>query len=82
LFYLSLCPEGLSKRGGPKTERQRQEGDRKALKFVIFVDYPKLTALAEYLKGVATISNTLNIPIPWILPTGLVINQQFYDKNP
>lgn len=55
---------------------------RKALKFVIFVDYPKLTALAEYLKGVATVSNTLNIPISWILPTGLVINQQFLIKNP
>ena len=54
---------------------------RKALNFVIFVDYPKLTALAEYLKGVAKISNTLKIPIPWILPTGLVINQQFYDKK-
>jgi DNA gyrase/topoisomerase IV subunit A len=37
---------------------------RKALKFVIFVDYPKLTALAEYLKSVAKVSNTLNIPIP------------------
>jgi hypothetical protein len=54
---------------------------RKALNFVIFVDYPKLTALAEYLKDVAKISNTLKIPIPWILPTGLEINQQFYDKK-
>jgi len=54
---------------------------RKALKFVIFVDYPKLTALAEYFKDVATVSNTLKIPIPWILPTGLVLNQQFYDKT-
>jgi DNA-directed RNA polymerase len=54
---------------------------RKALKFVIFVDYPKLTALAEYLKGIAKISNTLKIPIPWILPSGLEINQQFYDKK-
>jgi DNA-directed RNA polymerase len=54
---------------------------RKALNFVIFVDYPKLTALAEYLKDVAKISNTLKIPIPWILPTGLEINQQFYEKK-
>jgi hypothetical protein len=37
---------------------------RKALKFVIFVDYPKLSALGEYLKGIATVSNTLKIPIP------------------
>jgi len=54
---------------------------RKALKFVIFVDYPKLTDLAEYLKGIAKRSNTLKIPIPWILPTGLVINQQFYEQK-
>jgi DNA-directed RNA polymerase len=54
---------------------------RKALKFVIFVDYPKLTALAEYLKDVAKISNALEIPIPWVLPTGLVIKQQFYEKK-
>ena len=54
---------------------------RKALKFVIFVDYPKLTDLAEYLKGIAKRSNTLKIPIPWILPTSLVINQQFYEQK-
>jgi len=52
-----------------------------ALNFFIFVDYPKLTALAEYLKGVATISNKLKIPIPWILPTGIVINQQYFEKK-
>nr|QWO71370.1 RNA polymerase [Termitomyces sp. T123] len=54
---------------------------RKALKFVIFIDYPKLTALSEYLKGIAKVSKILNIPIPWILPNGLVIKQQFYDKK-
>jgi DNA-dependent RNA polymerase len=54
---------------------------RKALQIVIFVDYPKLSALAEYLKDIAKVSNSLNIPIPWILPTGLVINQQYYDKK-
>jgi hypothetical protein len=54
---------------------------RKALQIVIFVDYPKLSALAEYLKDIAKVSNSLNIPIPWILPTGLVINQQYFDKK-
>jgi DNA-dependent RNA polymerase len=37
---------------------------RKGLKFVIFVDYPKLSALLEYLKTIADISNKLNLPIP------------------
>ena len=54
---------------------------RRALSFVIFVEYPKLSALAEYLKSIAKVSNILKIPIPWILPTGLEINQQFYDKE-
>jgi len=54
---------------------------RKALNIVIFVDYPKLSALLEYLKTVADVSNKLNIPIPWILPTGLVVKQQFNAKE-
>jgi hypothetical protein len=37
---------------------------RKALTKVIFVDYPKLTELLNYLKGIAMISNKLGIPIP------------------
>jgi len=37
---------------------------RKALNFVLFIDYPKLTALAEYLKDIANISNKLKLPIP------------------
>ena len=51
---------------------------RKALNLVIFIKYPKLTNLVNYLKSIAKISNSLNIPIPWILPTGLVVKQQFY----
>jgi len=54
---------------------------RKALNISIFIDYPKLTALAEYLRGIANVSNKLNIAIPWNLPSGLVINQQFYEKK-
>jgi DNA-dependent RNA polymerase len=51
---------------------------RKALNISIFVDYPKLTALAEYLKGIANVANKLEIQIPWYLPSGLEINQQFF----
>ena len=35
----------------------------------------------NYLKDIAKVSNDLNIPIPLILPTGLVVNQQFYLKT-
>ena len=34
--------------------------------------------MVKYLKCVANIANTLKIPIPWTLPTGLVVNQQYY----
>jgi len=37
-----------------------------------------LTALAEYLKGVANVANKLEIMIPWYLPTGSIVNQQYY----
>jgi hypothetical protein len=51
---------------------------RKALNNAIYIDYPKLSALLDYLKTIADISNKLNLPIPWILPTGLVVQQQFF----
>ena len=54
---------------------------RDALNIVIFIDYPKLSSLLNYLKDIAKVSNKLKIPIPWILPTGLVVNQQFYLKE-
>ena len=54
---------------------------RDALNIVIFIDYPKLSSLLNYLKDFAKVSNSLKIPIPWIFPTGLVVNQQFYKKN-
>jgi hypothetical protein len=37
---------------------------RKALNIVIFIDYPKLSALLEYLKTIADISNKLKLAIP------------------
>jgi len=54
---------------------------RDALKIVILIDYPKLSNLVNYLKDIAKVYNKLKIPIPWILPTGLVVNQQFYKKT-
>lgn len=52
-----------------------------ALNFVIFVDYPKLSELLSYLKDIAKVSNKLKIPVIWKLPSGLIINQQFYAKE-
>jgi DNA-directed RNA polymerase len=51
---------------------------RKILNIVIFEDFPKLKELVGYLKTIADISNKLNLPIPWILPTGFVVQQQFH----
>nr|QWO71367.1 RNA polymerase [Termitomyces sp. DKA19] len=79
-YYIYKMKSDLTEKPLFFTERDFQNL-RKALKFVLFIDYPKLTALSEYLKGIAKVSKILNIPIPWILPNGLVINQQFYDKK-
>ena len=54
---------------------------RDALNIVIFIDYTKLSNFLTYLKDIAKVSNKLKIPIPWIFPTGLVVNQQFYLKK-
>lgn len=51
------------------------------LYFVIFNDYTKLKKLLEYLKSIANVSNKLKIPIPWILPLGLEVRQQFYKSE-
>jgi DNA-directed RNA polymerase len=50
----------------------------KALSVVIFKDYPKLAELLNYLKEIAHIYNKLQIQIPWKLPTGLLVKQQYY----
>lgn len=54
---------------------------RKALNFFIFIDYPKLSELLIYLKEIAKVSNKLIIPVIWKLPSGLIVNQQFYEKK-
>lgn len=41
----------------------------------------QLNSLLKYLKDIANVSNKLNITIPWILPSGLVVNQQFFAKE-
>lgn len=54
---------------------------RKALGVVIFEDYPRLAELLKYLKEIAHISNKLKLQIPWKLPTGLFVQQEYYQTN-
>lgn len=54
----------------------------KGLNKVLYKDYPKLDKLLKYFKEIAKIANTLNTYIPWTLPSGLVVKQQYYgDKQ-
>jgi DNA-directed RNA polymerase len=46
----------------------------KLLNKIIFHNYHHIKLLIDYLKGIAKIFNTYNLPIIWILPTGLEIN--------
>jgi len=48
---------------------------------VIFAEFPKINEFSLYLKKVATICTILNINIPWVLPTGLNVNQYYVDKT-
>ena len=54
---------------------------RKALISVLLNDFPRLKSFINYLKDIAKISNELEIQIPWILPTGLIVQQQYYAKK-
>lgn len=54
---------------------------RKALNIVLFNDYPKLKSLLNYLKEIAKISNVLKVQIPWVLPSGLLVQQQYYSTK-
>nr|YP_010697841.1 hypothetical protein P1S03_mgp04 [Porodaedalea chrysoloma]WCF76802.1 hypothetical protein [Porodaedalea chrysoloma] len=50
----------------------------KALNLALFKDSPKLLNLLNYFKDVAKIANKLGIFIPWTLPSGLNVQQQFF----
>lgn len=53
----------------------------KALNKVLYKDFPKLDSLLKYFKTIAHIANTLGCFIPWSLPTGLLVKQQYYGDN-
>jgi DNA-directed RNA polymerase len=53
---------------------------RVALHIVLYKEFPKLERLLKYFKEICHISNKLNRPIPWNLPSGFGVQQQFYTK--
>lgn len=47
------------------------------LKNVLYEATPALQNITKYLKDIATICVNANTYIPWVLPTGLIINQSY-----
>jgi DNA-directed RNA polymerase len=54
---------------------------RVALHIVLYKEFPKLKRLLKYFIKIASISNNLKLPIPWNLPSGFFVQQQFYTKK-
>ena len=53
----------------------------KILRDIIRKDFTKIHNLAKYLRNVAKLFNTLNIPIFWALPSGLNIYQSYLESK-
>jgi len=49
----------------------------KTIRKVLIHDYEKIGKLINYLKNIATLFNTLELPIMWNLPSGLQITQSY-----
>jgi len=47
------------------------------LNHIIYVEFPKLKTIENYLKRIAEICSILNIPIVWALPTGLKVDHYY-----
>jgi DNA-directed RNA polymerase len=47
----------------------------------LYLDFPRLKLLLNYLKDISKIANKLNISIPWALPTGLTVKQKYYGST-
>lgn len=53
----------------------------KAIDTVIYSEFPKLLDFTKYLKNIARLCTELNIAIPWKLPTGLNISQEYISTD-
>lgn len=51
------------------------------LKCIIEKDFVKIRNLIKYLKNIANLFNTLELPISWALPTGLTITQSYLESR-
>src|SRR5882762_9066847 len=47
------------------------------LNHIIYVEFPKLKTIENYLKKIAVFCSTLNIPIVWALPSGLNVDHYY-----
>lgn len=48
---------------------------------VIYNEFPKIKEFSIYLEEIAKICVSLNIPITWALPNGLIVNQYYEDSE-
>ena len=53
----------------------------KSIKFIIYNDFEKIKKLSKYLKNIAILFNSLELPITWTLPTGLTIKQSYLETK-
>jgi DNA-directed RNA polymerase len=48
---------------------------------VIKETFPKMHELKNYIKSIVKICTKLNIPIPWVLPSGAIVSQSYLDSK-
>ncbi len=51
------------------------------INYLIYIKFPNLLELTEYFKDVANFCKGLNFSIPWILSSGLEINQEYLESQ-
>ena len=53
----------------------------KSISSIISKDYAKIDKLRKYLKNIAKLFNSFNMPITWNLPSGLIVNQSYLETE-
>ena len=67
--------------GEPKVNHKDLIDIAKVLSNTVLEDHEKIEKLRSYLVNVATLFNSLNIPIVWTLPSGLEVHQSYLDSG-